>query len=420
MNRTHTQDLFRKQAIKSLSKKEPGRPIGSVPRPWYWLNGLIAVLFLSTAFFIASAEYSRKELVRGWLVSSSGIVKVASSTVAIVSDVSRMPGERVTAGEPLVYLSTQPTLANGHGKSEQVLTQLRAEIQEINSQLKLSREQQAMEMATLARQRQAVDRGAKALFLRLDEQRYRIELARDKQRRVEGALKSGAVTQWDVIRERENVAALQQGFAELEQDIARGQHERELLVGQQGSLIGQAKIQRSVLRMHRLQLSQEIAEHESQRLSVLLAPVNGTVATVEVHAGDSIASRQLLMTVLPEGMRLVAELYLPSRAAGFIRPGQAVDISYDAFPRQKFGTFKGQIEHVSSFVLLPGEIPQPFPIPEAVYKVQVKIDDAAINTSIGTAGLRPGMLLAAEIVLERRNLIDWFLEPLRFRRSVSG
>ena len=74
---------------------------------------------------------------------------------------------------------------------------------------------------------------------------------------------------------------------------------------------------------------------------------------------------------------------------------------------------------MSNFVVLPGETAQPFPIGEATYKVQVAIHDVAIQTSIGTAALRPGMLMAAEIILEERNLADWLLEPLRLRRSTA-
>ncbi|NQV87897.1 MAG: HlyD family efflux transporter periplasmic adaptor subunit, partial [Woeseiaceae bacterium] len=176
----------------------------------------------------------------------------------------------------------------------------------------------------------------------------------------------------------------------------------------------------SELRARRTQLSQQIGEQESRRLTVVISPVSGIIAAVEVSAGNAIAPQQLLMTILPAKMNLAAEIYVPSKAAGFVRPGQLVRIAYDAFPQQKFGTFEGRVERVSDFVLLPGEIPQTFPLREATYKVRVEISDAVIATSLGTMGLRPGMLLAAEIVLEKRNLADWLLEPLRFRRSTSG
>ena len=312
------------------------------------------------------------------------------------------------------------TLSDGNDRSEKVLAQLREEILEVDTQLELSRQQQDMEAAGLARQLQAFDKGVITLFSRRDDQRQGVELSREKLDRIEGVVASGAVTEWDVLRQREEVAEMEQDLGRLEQDIASQQRERELLQGRQDSMPVQAGIQRSTLRARRMQLSRQIAEQESTRLSVLTSPVTGVIASIEVNVGDSIAPRQLLMTVLPEEMDLAAEIYVPSRAAGFIQAGQTVRISYDAFPRQKFGTFKGRIERVSNFVVLPGEIPRPFPIPEATYKVQVEIHDTAISTSIGSAGLRPGMLLAAEIVLEKRNFLDWLLEPLRFGRSTTG
>jgi len=420
MNKLRGENLFRKQAIRALSRRTPGRPICLMPRPWLWLNSLLVILFLMAALFIANAEYARKESVRGWLVSRSGVVRVVNNTAAVVTEVIRMPGDHVTAGDALIHLSKDSMLPDGSGKSEQVLVQLRDEIREIDTQLELSRQQQDMEGTGLARQLRAFDKGVGALMARLDAQRRRVDLSREKLRGVENLVADGAVTEWEVLRQGEEVALLQQEFGRLEQDIASQQRDRELLTGQQNSMPVQAAIRRSSLRARRLQLSQQIAEQESQRLSVLTSPVSGTVAAVEVYAGDSIAPRQLLMTVLPEDMHLAAEVYVPSRAVGFVQSGQTVRISYDAFPQQKFGTFKGRIERVSNFVVLPGEIPQPFPMVEATYKVQVEIQDSTIRTNIGAAGLRPGMLLAAEIVLEKRNLLDWLLEPLRLRRSASG
>jgi membrane fusion protein len=93
---------------------------------------------------------------------------------------------------------------------------------------------------------------------------------------------------------------------------------------------------------------------------------------------------------------------------------------YDAFPQQKFGAFSGRVEHVSDYVLLPADIPQTFPLREATYKVVIAIDYLAVEIGEASVPLRPGMLLAAEIVLDKRTLVDWLLEPLRLRRRVAG
>jgi len=416
----HAENLFRARAIAALAKQTTGRPICLLPRPWLWLNGLLIVLLLSAAVFLGSAEYSRKEAARGWLISKSGIARIVNNSAAVVSEVNPMPGDRVTTGEPLIYLSTDAILPGGHGKTEQVLTQLRGESREIDTQLELSREREALESTALARALHSFDKGVAALLARRDEQRRRVAMKQRKLGRIEQLVERGAATEWELLQQREEMSSLELALARLEQDIADQQRERELLQGRQGGAPVRAEIERSVLRARRRQLLQQIAAQETMRRSVLTAPVTGFIASVEVHAGDSIAPRQLLMTVLPEDMDLVAEIYVPSRAAGFIRSGQEVRISYDAFPQQKFGAFEGRIARISNVIVLPGDVPRPFPMREATYTVQVEIRDKAVITRIGRAALRPGMLLAAEIVLEKRTLVDWLLEPLRLRRSSTG
>ena len=62
------------------------------------------------------------------------------------------------------------------------------------------------------------------------------------------------------------------------------------------------------------------------------------------------------MTLLPDGASLLAELFVPSRAIGFVEPGQRVRLMVDAFPYQRFGTLGGRVETVSQAVLSPNEV----------------------------------------------------------------
>lgn len=89
---------------------------------------------------------------------------------------------------------------------------------------------------------------------------------------------------------------------------------------------------------------------------------------------------------------------------------------YDAFPQQQFGAFAGVVKRISDFILLPTEVPQTFFPREATFKIQIAIKSHSIALETGDAPLRPGMLLAAEIILESRRLLDWLLEPVRLRR----
>jgi len=193
--------------------------------------------------------------------------------------------------------------------------------------------------------------------------------------------------------------------------------ERQQLMASARSLPVETQRSVSSLISQRSQLQQQITEHESARRVVLKSPIAGKLASVEVHRGGAIAPNQLLATVLPENLTMVAEVYVPSSAVGFIRRGQRVRLMYDAFPRQQFGTFSGEVDRVSDFVLMPSEVPQTFFLREATFKVQIALETDSVAFEAGGTPLRPGMLLAAEIILESRSLLDWLLEPIRLRRN---
>lgn len=420
MDSADTENLFRAQAIKALSQRLCGRPICLMPRPWLWLILLVILLFVATLAVATSTEYTRRETARGWILSSPGVIRISNPTAALVTDVVRLPGDHVQSGDALIYLSTDGLLSNGHGKSAKAILQLNSEAAEIDAQRALLDQQQAIESESLQKQLDELNVEIAALREQQVVQRGYIALVTDKLERLKSAAKTGAVRAWDVLQEQENLSTQRQALGRLRQETARQLRAREVLISQRAGLPVEFGMRRSVLTARRFQLSRQIAEHELRQLSVLSSPVSGVVDTIEVQSGNSVAPGQLLVTVIPEHGRLVADVYVPSSAIGFIRTGQDVQISYDAFPREKFGVFSGTVARVSDSVLLPHEIPQTFHLQEASYRLRVHIDANAVSTSEASALLRPGMLLGADIELEHRDLIDWLLEPLRLRRGTSG
>src|SRR6185295_17450355 len=119
-----------------------------------------------------------------------------------------------------------------------------------------------------------------------------------------------------------------------------------------------------------------------------------------------------LMEIVPEGSALRAQVYAPTRAIGFVRPGQEVRLLYDAFPYQRFGSFGGRIVRVSRSVIDPRQLAEPLRIEEAVYQIEVRPDAQSIGAGGQTVPLQPGMTLTANIILDRRSFLDWLLAPL--------
>jgi membrane fusion protein len=125
-----------------------------------------------------------------------------------------------------------------------------------------------------------------------------------------------------------------------------------------------------------------------------------------------------LVTVVPSNSKLQAILYAPSRALGFLKPGQAVKIKLDAFPYQKFGVAEGKVISIADSPVRASEssagtrLATSTETGEPMYTVRVELDKQIIEAYGNQQRLRPGMQLDAEIQLDTRRIYEWVLEPL--------
>jgi membrane fusion protein len=85
---------------------------------------------------------------------------------------------------------------------------------------------------------------------------------------------------------------------------------------------------------------------------------------------------------------------------------------YDAFPFQRFGAYPGRIISVSKTILAAGDVVAPIPLQEPAYKVIADLDRPDVDAQGQKIPLQAGMLLRADILLEKRTLIRWLLDPI--------
>ena len=119
-----------------------------------------------------------------------------------------------------------------------------------------------------------------------------------------------------------------------------------------------------------------------------------------------------MLTILPIDAEFKAELFIPTRAIGFIETGQTVLLRYNAFPYQRYGLYEGTIDNVSEVILSPEELHVPVKLEEPAYRVSVTLNKQEISAYGKQFNLQAGMLLEASIVLEGRSLGEWLLAPI--------
>jgi membrane fusion protein len=122
---------------------------------------------------------------------------------------------------------------------------------------------------------------------------------------------------------------------------------------------------------------------------------------------------------------LQAQLFAPSRTAGFIRAGQTVYLRYDAYPYQKFGLHQGRITSVSATPFAPSELPPNLAeqlltqagSKEALYRVNVSLEAQSIQAYGEALPLKAGLTVEADVLQERRKVWEWVLEPVLAARQ---
>ena len=164
-------------------------------------------------------------------------------------------------------------------------------------------------------------------------------------------------------------------------------------------------------------LEQDRIENESRREALVVAPQAGLITAMATNAGKLAIAGQPLFSLIPEGASLQADLYVPSRAAGFIREGSKALMQYQAYPHQKFGSHEGVVTKISRTAVAGNELPFPVPQGDLFYVATVQLNKQTVTAYGKEERLQSGMVVDASILQDRRTLFEWVFEPLY---SITG
>lgn len=147
-------------------------------------------------------------------------------------------------------------------------------------------------------------------------------------------------------------------------------------------------------------------KNQSSKSQILTSPVDGTVQTVAVKTiGGVVTSAQPIVTIVPANAVLIIEADVLNKDIGYVFTGQEVSVKLDTFSFQKYGTVDGKIIYVS-----PSAIKDEHK--GLIYKIKVSIDKTSFNVNGTDVPISAGMSGSAEIKLEERRIIEFFLEPV--------
>jgi membrane fusion protein len=410
-------DLFRIEAVDHQRQRFHGTVV--LARPWSFgaITALLTALVGGLLLFAFVAGFTRKELVTGIVVPDRGLIRLVAPRAGRVQEAKVTAGQTVKAGDPLFVVRNEQVASTGADQSR--ISQSLAERLERLEDEAVQRSQLAsLRSKELQARARSVEAGLRELA---DERVLQQERANVLGRIADGQAelaREGMVSPLMADAKRAEALEEQARLARVDRTRLEAERELALVRAQLAELPLQGERERSAARREAAAVRQQLDESDLQREMVVRAPADGQIAAVLVDRGQALGEAAELAHLVPTGARLEAELMLPSRAAGQMRAGQAVQLRFEAYPYEQFGLVPGQVRSVSLSPVSAGERTAGLAPPGgddagALYRARVDIDMALLRARTGEAEpLRPGMLLQASIGLERRTLVEWALGPL--------
>ena len=345
--------LFRPEVIRNHRSARLGGIAISQPLGAWLLTLAAAGMAAAIVAFLLLGSYTRRASVAGQLVPLQGVVTLPAPVTGIVERLDAAEGDAASAGQALAIIQApraMPESGNGGAALEQQIRQQKASLQDAQQQ------QLRQQASGLNEQLHAARRELLQIEAEAATRQRQTRLAREKLARYQSLEKAGAAS---AVSVQEQQSAVFEHEAQTQTLLRQAASTRRLLA-QLEQALRELPSQRAAARANHARDMAQLEQSEVQvrmdnRLAVT-APVAGVIAAQLVRQGQAVQAGQPLLSLLPGQGTLQAHLLAPSRAVGFIEPGDKVMLRYQAYPYQKFGHHTGRVASISRSALTRSEL----------------------------------------------------------------
>ncbi len=381
----------------------------AIPVRWQAIGYLLLATLIVALIFMFSSSYSRVETVSGLIVPDKGIAVAVPTRPGIVSQLLVKEGQAVEQGAALAHITSGETTASGQTAPAQIAASLQIQDERLLDQSSALATASVAEQSRLSVQMTGLEQELRNVAEQIAVQRTLVASAQKELDSAQVVAERGFISRRDMLLREEQLATRKQQLSQLEQSRASKSAQLEDTSRAIGQTAAQAQAQSANFKANRAELARQQVDVSVAGGYTLTAPASGMATAITVKAGQAVGPSTPLLSIIPKGSKLRAELPIPATMIGFVRVGQGVQLSVDAFPYQQFGTIKARIASMPGAPVSSADA-KGNPVP--VYVAIAEIDAPYIMAFGKKQPLLSGMTLSARIATRKQSLLEWLFEPL--------
>lgn len=420
--------IYRKEAIEYKKHHWKGKALLLAGLP-AWLIVLLSFSFL--AIFIATTifcSFTQRIDVKGEVITLPHSVNVYAPQQGFVISQYVKVGDIVSKGQPLyeIDISRNTTTGNVSAAQIEVINEKIANAEDIIRKLSHNKEETSL---SLDKQLKTINDSLKETNQMLANAQTGLKKMHDNLASYDKYLSDGLITkdQYNYqhslyFQQQSTYQSLVSQKMQLESQVTQLNSDK---ITKTADFDNQISSQENQINDYKNQL----VESSANGNIIIKATTEGRIESLAVTKGQMVDKGSSLAQIKPTGdIEYYLILWLPNNSIPYVKPGDIINIRYDAFPADKFGQFPGKILAISSVPTSRQEMSEYTNVTDgtnqqelALYKTIVKIENKSFEYNGKTLSLSNGLKAQAVVFLEERPLYMWMFTPVyKITQSITG
>lgn len=406
--------LFRQKALTFNQAQFLGGVNNSTPALSKYIALSSLVFFVIVISFVFFGHYAFSAHVKGRVKSSDGLIQVSSSRPGVLTKLLVHEGEKVSSGQVLATIEGTGTLDDQVSVAEEVLASLDGQINTVQSSLaqidKVAESEHLINEAEIyaaAKELEVINDKIQGLDVQLASQKKLLNI-------LLPLAKDFAITTFQLENQREKITSTEIDLKTLKSEADSSKKQTSILLVNADKIKQKRDLQQSELSRDLAELRRQRALASIDRRSLVIAPVSGTVASINAAVGEHILEKTFL-TILPGAGLLDIELVVSERDVMFMNKGDQVWIRYAAVPYQQYGDFPGRVTSIGQIPII-DTLATNDTTPH--YKVIVSTESLISPPSVAGIRFFPGFQVEVALTGESKRIVNWLVDPIR--NSIKG